>query len=194
MKIAFFGDSLTEGFPGVSSYGILKKELPGHKLYNYGKGGDTVFSLLKRLRQTRLKAIYDLSFVWIGVNDVLAEVSWTFKIIKKLRRQPWTSDTDLFEARYLQLLKIVKKRSQRTVTVSPLFIGEDLTSGWNLLLKKRANIIKGLSDSMPNVHFIDLQDVFRERLEGIKVRPYVPRSVLSIFRDLVRSIRGNKKD
>lgn len=47
--IAFFGDSLTEGSPGVSYFDILKDKLPNENLLNFGKGGDTVISLYKRI-------------------------------------------------------------------------------------------------------------------------------------------------
>ncbi len=43
-SIAFWGDSLTEGFPGASYFEILKQQLPEDKLINYGKGGDTVIA------------------------------------------------------------------------------------------------------------------------------------------------------
>ena len=50
-KIAFFGDSLTEGIPGASYFQILKDRLPNENLINFGKGGDTVISLYRRVRE-----------------------------------------------------------------------------------------------------------------------------------------------
>ena len=37
MKIGLYGDSLTEGRPGISFYNILNEEFPNDTLYNLGK-------------------------------------------------------------------------------------------------------------------------------------------------------------
>ena len=68
MRIAFLGDSLTEGHPGESYLTRLRRLLPGDELRNGGRGGDTVPALLARLEHTGLEPA-DLAFVWIGVND-----------------------------------------------------------------------------------------------------------------------------
>ena len=81
MNIIFFGDSLTEGIPGVSYYNILKEKLPQHNLGNCGKGGDTVISLLRRIKKMNISQTYDIAFLWIGTNDVLVHVSKKFPLI-----------------------------------------------------------------------------------------------------------------
>ena len=68
MRIAFLGDSLTEGHPGESYLARLRRLLPGDELHNGGRGGDTVPALLARLEHTGLEPA-DLALVWIGVND-----------------------------------------------------------------------------------------------------------------------------
>lgn len=68
MRIAFLGDSLTEGHPGASYLARLRRLLPGDELHNGGRGGDTVPALLARLEHTGLEPV-DLALVWIGVND-----------------------------------------------------------------------------------------------------------------------------
>jgi lysophospholipase L1-like esterase len=68
MRIAFLGDSLTEGRPGESFLTRLRRLLPGHELLNYGRAGDTIPALLWRMEHTRLEPV-DLAFVWIGTND-----------------------------------------------------------------------------------------------------------------------------
>ncbi len=68
MRIAFLGDSLTEGHPGESYLARLRRLLPGDELRNVGRGGDTVPALLARLEHTGLEPA-DLALVWIGVND-----------------------------------------------------------------------------------------------------------------------------
>jgi len=68
MRIAFLGDSLTEGRPGESFLTRLRVLLPGDELLNHGRAGDTVPALLARLENTALPPV-DLAVVWIGVND-----------------------------------------------------------------------------------------------------------------------------
>ena len=68
MRIAFLGDSLTEGRPGESYLIRLRRLLPGDELRNDGRAGDTVPALLARIEHTGLEPV-DLAIVWIGVND-----------------------------------------------------------------------------------------------------------------------------
>jgi lysophospholipase L1-like esterase len=68
VKISFLGDSLTAGYPGVSFLARLGPLLPGDMLLNLGRPGDTMPSLLERLRATPMDRV-DLSFLWIGAND-----------------------------------------------------------------------------------------------------------------------------
>ena len=68
MRIAFLGDSLTEGSPGASFLRRLARLLPGDELLNLGRAGDTVPSLLARLRAGGVPAA-DAAVVWIGTND-----------------------------------------------------------------------------------------------------------------------------
>jgi lysophospholipase L1-like esterase len=68
MRIAFLGDSLTEGRPGESFLARLRVLLPGDELLNHGRAGDTVPALLARLEHTALEPV-DLDVLWIGVND-----------------------------------------------------------------------------------------------------------------------------
>ena len=68
MRIAFLGDSLTEGRPGESFLARLGPLLPGDELVNHGRAGDTIPGLLARLEAGELAAA-DLAVVWIGTND-----------------------------------------------------------------------------------------------------------------------------
>jgi len=68
MRIAFLGDSLTEGRPGESFLARLGPLLPGDQLVNHGRAGDTIPGLLARLEEGELAAA-DLAVVWIGTND-----------------------------------------------------------------------------------------------------------------------------
>ena len=68
MKIAFLGDSLTEGWPGQSFFSRLDGLLLYDELLNYGHAGDTISALVARLRVQR-PAPADLAVMWIGTND-----------------------------------------------------------------------------------------------------------------------------
>ena len=160
MKIAFFGDSLTEGIQGASYFEILKKKLPEHQLFNFGKGGDTVISLYKRIRSLDMNSNFDISFLWVGVNDVLVKTSWIYPILKRIRRQPWAKKPEDFEHYYRSLLDLLKKTSQYLVTVSPLFIGEDIDNTWNKELAELAKIIKSLSAFYSNTIYFNIQAPF----------------------------------
>jgi len=160
MKIAFFGDSLTEGIHGASYFGILKKKLPEHELLNFGKGGDTVISLYKRIQSLDMDSSFDMSFLWVGVNDILVKTSWIYPILKRIRRQPWAKKLEDFDYYYRSLLDFLKKTSHHLVTVSPLFIGEDLDNTWNKELAKLAEVIKRLSTIYSNTTYINIQAPF----------------------------------
>jgi lysophospholipase L1-like esterase len=72
MKIAFLGDSLTEGWPGAAYFPLLARRLPRHELLNLGRAGDTVLDLRRRVTQVGLGAV-DLAFIWVGVNDAVMD-------------------------------------------------------------------------------------------------------------------------
>jgi lysophospholipase L1-like esterase len=181
MKIAFFGDSITQGFPGASYVSALANKLPNHNLFNYGKGGDTVISLYQRLKTTSLESPFDFSVLWVGVNDVFVKTSWTFPILKKLRGQPWVKDYKEFEDTYKKLMEFVTGKSSKVITLSPLFIGEDLNNIWNRKLNDISKIIEEICREFKQAAFIDLQQVFSLFLESKAVSPYVPNSITKLL-------------
>jgi lysophospholipase L1-like esterase len=195
MKIALFGDSITQGFPGASYVSALANKLPEHNLFNYGKGGDTVISLYRRLKTTSLESPFDISVLWVGVNDVYVKTSWRFPILKKLRGQPWIKDHHEFKAYYKKLLEFITGKSSRIITISPLFIGEDLSNIWNRELNDLGKIIEEVTGEFKHSAFIDLQTVFFPHLERKIVSPYVPKSVTKLILTLFfrRSYREIKE-
>jgi len=183
MKIAFFGDSLTEGFQGVTYFPLLQQKFPEFELFNYGKSGDTVISLLKRIESITLPSKFDLAFIWVGVNDVLVKVSKIYPLMKKLRRQSWAKNHEAFFSHYKKLLHLLAAKSDRLFPVSPLFIGEDLDNPWNRELEVLSTVIKDLSSLQKNCEFVDLREIFTEKLGGESPSPYVPRSFWRIITD-----------
>ena len=183
LRIAFLGDSLTEGFVGASFFEILRHKLPQHELFNYGKGGDTVISLYRRLQKTDMGSPLDLGFLWIGVNDVFVKTRWSFTLVKRLRGQPRAKSLMQFQEYYRSLLRLLLDNISHVFTLPPLLIGEDLTNAWNRELTVLTKIIHDLSASFPNVEFIDLREFFFPLLASKNISPYVPKGVFRVILD-----------
>lgn len=186
MKIAFFGDSLTEGFPGVPYFSILEKRFPEHELLNYGKGGDTVLSLYKRISKLRLPDSLDLAFLWVGTNDVLVNISPAYPVIKTMIQQQWSRSEEEFEEYYRSLLLLLLKKAKRVITVAPVFIGEDINNPWNSRLGILTEIIQKLSGEFGHVDFLDLRETFYPKLSGLAISDHLPKSVTQVGLDVLR--------
>jgi len=185
VKIAFYGDSLTEGIPGVAFLPILEGKLPEHKLINYGKGGDTVISLYRRIVRRQLGVPVDIAFLWVGVNDVFAKVTLAHSMLKRLVRQPWAKDRDEFRDYYARILNLLCPIATKVITVSPLLVGEDLSNPWNQELAKLCEIVASVSSPVGNVHYLDLRARFSEELAGRTISDYIPKSNIRIARDML---------
>ena len=184
LKIAFFGDSLTEGQVGASYFDLLRQKLPQHVMFNYGRGGDTVISLYRRLLQSdTIDAPMDLGFLWIGVNDVLVRTRRSFPLVKRLRKQPWAEDRLEFKEYYRSILEFLQDNIGRLVTLPPLFIGEDLGNPWNRELAVLSDIIRDLSGPFPHVEFLDWRERFSSFLDSKIISPYIPKSVFRVIMD-----------
>jgi lysophospholipase L1-like esterase len=183
MTISFFGDSLTEGVPGVSYFNILKKQLPDSELINYGVGGETVLSLYKRITRLNIDHPIDIAFLWIGTNDVYVKISWFYPILKILLNKPWVRNLADFKKYYRSLLEILTRQANRVIAVSPLFLGENLDNKWNREFEKQSQIIEELSAAFKNVEYIDLKKVFIPRLKGKEISSYLPTNAMRVALD-----------
>jgi lysophospholipase L1-like esterase len=195
VKIAFFGDSITEGFPGAAYIELLREKLSGHELLNFGKGGDTVLSLFKRIQNLDLPENLDISFVWVGVNDVIVKTSWIYPWMRRMRRQPWSRSMEEFRSHYRGLLDFLSVRTRHLMTVSPLFVGEDVDNEWNRRLEDLSRIIRKQTDVCSNADFIDLRGDLFPLLTGKDVCPFVPTTGIQAVRNvLFGSSQDNKDD
>jgi len=183
MRIIFTGDSLTEGSIGVSFVEILKKKFPNYSLINYGKNGDTVISLLNRLKRIEISENNDIAFLWIGTNDVFVNISKSFKVEKSFFFQPWSKSDEEFYSHYKKMLVFLEKKAKKIFTVSPLFIGEDFTNKWNKKLDQLSGIISQLSEEFNTVNFIDIRKKFISQLKSNKVSKFIPKSVIGVVFD-----------
>lgn len=178
MRIAFFGDSLTEGIPGVSYVDILRERFPDHDLSNFGRAGDSVVGTLDCVALLDVTSHFDLAFVWTGVNDVLARITWASPITRRLLGQPWADSRDEFIAQYRALLETLSPHAARIVAVAPLFIGEDLESEWNQELDVRAGMIEAACAEFANVEFLNLRRFLPDAGSGEFASPFVEKSGL----------------
>lgn len=186
MKIAFVGDSLTKGIPGSSYFAILHKKLPQHRLINLGRGNDTIVSLYHRLARLRLgNDPFDLAFLWVGVNDVSKEGSWTFRVGNALRRQPRSQSLDEFQAYYQKTLVLLCRHARRVIAVAPLMKGEAFDSEWNRQIDVLANIIERLTTQYRPVEYLDLRPTFYAKLANKQASDYLQENPLRIALDIL---------
>lgn len=184
-RIAFFGDSLTAGIPGISFFNLIKERLPDNYLINYGKGGDTVISLYHRIRKLNTDTKFDITFLWIGTNDIFVKVSRVYPIIKILLRQPWAKTTKEFAEYYRLILDFLNQRSQNIFTVSPLYLGENIDNKWNNDLRKLSEVIRKESEQYKNVKFINLHDYFTIKRSNSN-QEYIARQPSRILVDAIK--------
>ncbi|MEC9485266.1 MAG: GDSL-type esterase/lipase family protein [Candidatus Izemoplasma sp.] len=190
MKIIFLGDSLTEGTPGVSFFAPLKESFSNHKLINYGKGGDTVSSLLARLKRLDLKA--NIIVLFVGANDVFVKVSWTFSVYKTITKQKWAKDKTTFKDKYDALLSKVTEKATHVIVIPPLLIGEQLDNEYNQLLKEYRESIEHLVNTYQNIDYIDLHQEFKNYLDAKESSDYIAKSLKSIMQD-VRNLKTKEE-
>jgi len=183
MRIIFLGDSLTRGNIGVSYLDLLKQKLPNHELYNFGKNGDPVVSLYKRMKKIQYPKNIDTAFVWIGTNDVFVKVNNRFPVIKKILGQTWTENHEEFKDYYRKILDFLKYKTGKIFTVSPWIIGEDFDNIWNKELDELSIIIKNISKSYDNVEFIDIKKLVVEKIEPQKSSDYIVDNSFNVIFD-----------
>lgn len=194
MKIAFFGDSLVAGVPGVSLYERLCAVLPDDELHNYGHGGDSVIGTYLRLKKMTLPSDFDAAFLWVGVNDVFVDLSWTYPMIRAVRNQPWTTNREEFGKYYHAIVQMLQRRAVQLFTVPPLFLGEDFRSPWQRELEAMARVIWSVSAQYENVGYIDLRARFEAELGSRPVSDYLPRQAFQIGMDTWQLRTADKID
>ncbi|MFO7652155.1 MAG: GDSL-type esterase/lipase family protein [bacterium] len=160
MRIAFLGDSLTEGLPGESYLHRLKSALPGHTLMNWGRGGDTIVSLHERLGELEFEPRPDAVFLWVGVNDAIVMESPYYLTGREASGDSVFAADDEFAFYYRRTLDHLSPRTARVLAVGPLFCGEDLRDPLNSRIAGLAEIVRGLCRDYPNAGFVDMRSDF----------------------------------
>jgi lysophospholipase L1-like esterase len=165
MKIVFFGDSITRGYPGASFFDILQKKLSEHALLNEGRGGERAFTLYQRVKRMAWKEQVDISFLWVGVNDLIFNITdWFSPFSEDSLKQSWDEVMSSFRKYFGYLLKHLSSFSRQVFAVPPLFIGEDLESLWHERLEELAGVIREATGSYKNAEYLDLRGYFISKL------------------------------
>lgn len=183
MKIAFLGDSITQGVHGYSYIKVLQDLNPTLELTNYGKGGDTISSLNKRIKKIDNLKEFDILFLFVGVNDILGKLSWFYKILKIMDKQPIAKSNDVFKAQFKDTLEYLSKTKRKIVIIPPLLIGEDIDNNWNKQITKLVKIIKSLQKHNPKVDYIDIRKDFTDYLYKKKLSDYIPLKAMDMKQD-----------
>lgn len=184
MKIAFFGDSITEGVLGVSYIDIMKKSLPDAELVNYGVGGDTVSSLKKRIQKIENLRSFDVFVLFVGVNDVLGKINFQHRVMKVIKNQRPARNAVTFKAAYRKLIQHLLKYNKKIIIIPPLLLGEDVRNNWNQLVEEYAKIVEEQAKFFTSIKFIDMRNMYVEQLKGKKISSYLPLKLTSIKKDL----------
>lgn len=159
-RIPLWGDSITEGKPGASYVRRMERLLPDTQFVNFGKGGDTVLSLLSRLKTEALPEEdkhSELAVLWVGVNDVYADLIPGYSIWKKAMKQTPTRQEDLFTELYAEVLEVLSGHARQIITLPPLFVGEDPAAELNRRLTGISSIIENLSEAVPHAEFFNIR-------------------------------------
>ena len=154
MRIAFLGDSLTEGWPGAAFFPLLVEGFPQHRLINLGRAGDCVADLLRRLPYQDPGPV-DLVVLWIGANDAVSAAmdpgaggEWS-----------WESRVRRAVADYGELLAWAAARSPRTVCVRPVVL-EAAGSVWEAHADELGDALERRARTESSTRVLDLRPAF----------------------------------
>jgi len=162
VRIAFLGDSLTEGWPGASFMERLGPLLPGHSLVNLGRAGDTVANLALRILRSGFEPV-DLAFIWVGVNDAFtaewrvpsgsghAEGDW---------RAWWAGELDAARRTYARLLALTLERSPLVICVPPLLPEGGVDDAVRRRVREVAAAVFETAAATSRTRLFDLQPAF----------------------------------
>lgn len=161
MRIAFLGDSLTEGWPGAAFFPLLQWRLPHHELLNRGKAGDTVADLWARMQYEGLGPV-DLAFLWVGANDAVIG-AWDASAPGS--GWSWPERLTRLSGDYDELLEWTEARAPRLVVVPPLIL-EAEGSLWEKRAAEVGEALAELAAMRGTCRVLDLRPAFAAERAG----------------------------
>ncbi|MBN1993828.1 MAG: hypothetical protein JW953_14100 [Anaerolineae bacterium] len=108
--------------------------------------------------------------------------------------QPWAKDVAEFVVYYQKTLDLLAPQAGRVFTVSPLFIGEDASNGWNQNLAALAEAIQSISAHDEHVGYINLRADFIAALDNHHISPYQLTGAIRVILDAVLLRSGAQVD
>ncbi|MFT4416771.1 SGNH/GDSL hydrolase family protein [Fredinandcohnia humi] len=178
MKVALWGDSLTDGKPGVAFVNVLKERLPDIQFVNYGKPGDTLKSMYKRLYEEKVETRYDMVFIWIGVNDIYSKALG-------VKQHPVVRDEQEFKDYYQKVIELAQNWTSKIIIVTPAIIGEQPENQWNKELGRFVSIMKELPLLFSNVILLDIHKLFVDVLKDQASSNYITLKPLKVIGDVL---------
>ena len=155
MRIAFLGDSLTEGSPGAAFFPLLERLRPHDELLNRGRAGDTVSDLLVRMRRAGLERV-DAAFVWVGANDAVLG-AWDDSAPGS--GWSWTERLARLRGDYEELIDWTAARTALVVCVEPVILAAP-RSVWEEHAAAVADLVASLARRRHGCRPVDLRPAF----------------------------------
>ncbi len=185
MKILFLGDSITEGVPGVSFIPMIQDNFSSIDLVNRGVGGDTVSSLLSRVKKMNDLSSFDQIVLFIGVNDVFGKLTIIYKILKTLMKKRWAKNISTFKNQYNDLIAFIMNENKKIIIIPPLLIGEDINNKCNTELLVLTTIIYNITMEN-NLTYLALDSEFKDYLKDKQISNYLPIKISELLKDVKR--------
>lgn len=173
-KILCFGDSLTEGMPGITYLRYVKNK---KQFINFGLGGDTVIGMTERLikvmKKNRYKDSTDI-IIGIGTNDLLLPFLKDYSFLWNLRGKSLARrgsvpcrDEQQFTREYTRLIKILKDLNKNIIIFSLPYI-ESKEINLNDKIDNYNKIISNLckKNNIPYIDFKSEQLKIKENLKN----------------------------
>jgi len=157
VRIAFLGDSCTEGSPGASCFRLLQRRLGTHELWNHGRAGDSVADLYARMQNTGLEPV-DLAFRWLGTNDA-AVGPWAPWSAETFEPVTWASTLGQLAAVYRRLLAWVLERAPTVVCVPPV-AADGLVGPWERRVEDLSGVVNAAVLAEEAAVLLDLAAAF----------------------------------
>jgi lysophospholipase L1-like esterase len=165
LRIAFYGDSLTEGWPGAGFLPLLERRLPRHTLLNRGRAGDTTVDLLARLRRDGVDRA-DLAVVWIGTNDAFTAAAgdWLPEdgdwLLAGEPPPDWGVVAAAVAGALDLVLDLVGPGAPRLLLLPPVAPDGDLGEPFATRLDQLAQVAERAAGRRPQARFVDLRPAF----------------------------------
>lgn len=193
MNILLLGDSITEGVPGVSYVAKLEEMHPNSQFLNAGKGGDTVSSLMKRVKKMNDLNTYDHIVLFVGVNDIFGKLTTTYKLLKSLKRQFAAKDESMFKKQYQELVDYILLYNNNLIIIPPLLIGEDITNKWNQSLTGLRQVTKDIATKY-TLSFLTVYEEYYAYIQDKEISQFLPLSVKTLLKDVSGLSNSNLVD